>query len=213
MKELGGERRFSPERSGKGVLKNIPAGVSFPSWDELPSEDMRRSAVLVPLFPSGDALRILFLRRSPHLSRHGGEICFPGGMKDADDLSPLHTALRETEEETGIPGEAVEPLLLLSPEYTVVSDVEVFPVLGIVSGVDPERELTLSPSEIIASYSVDIALFPAKPRRKEILFPSFTKGMRENREHAISYPEYDLPDGSVVWGVTARILEKVCCLL
>lgn len=205
MKEPGGERDLSPERSGKCLLKNIPAGVSFPSWSELPSEEMRRSAVLVPLFPSGDALCILFLRRSPHLSRHGGEICFPGGMKEADDLSPLHTALRETEEETGIPGEAVEPLLLLPPEYTVVSSLEVFPVLGIVSGVDPERELILSPSEIAASYSVDIALFPAKPRRKETLSPSFPKGL--------SYPEYDLPDGSVVWGVTARILEKVRCLL
>lgn len=213
MKERGGERCFSPERSGKGLLMNHPVGVSFPSWEELPSGDMRQSAVLVPLFPSGDELRILFLRRSPHLSRHGGEICFPGGMKDADDLSPLHTALRETEEETGISREAVEPLLLLPPEYTVVSNVEVFPVLGIVSGVDPERGLVLSPSEIAASYSVDIALFPAEPRRKEILFPSFTKGMRESREHTVSYPEYDLPDGSVVWGVTARILEKVCRLL
>ncbi len=213
MTEREGERCFSPERSGKGLFKNIPAGASFPSWDELPSEGMRQSAVLVPLFPSGDELRILFLRRSPNLSRHGGEICFPGGMKDADDGSPLHTALRETEEETGISREAVEPLLLLPPEYTVVSNVEVFPVLGIVSGVDPERELALSPSEIAASYSVDISIFPAEPRRKEILFPSFTKGMRENRGHALSYPEYDLPDGTVVWGVTARILEKVCCLL
>ena len=213
MMQRNGEGCFSPGRPGTELLKKIPNNGVFPSWSEIPSEDMRRSAVLVPLFPSGDTLRILFLRRSPQLSRHGGEICFPGGMKDASDETPLQTALRETEEETGIPPGIVKPLLLLPPEYTVVSGVEVFPVLGAVSGIDPERELVLPPSEISAAYVVDIACFPAEPRRTEIRFPSLPKGMRGADGRTVSYPEYDLPDGSVVWGVTARIMEKVRRLL
>jgi 8-oxo-dGTP pyrophosphatase MutT (NUDIX family) len=120
-------------------------------------------------------------------------------MKDDADESPLATALRETEEETGIPPEAVKPLLLLPPEHTVISSVEVFPVLGIVSGIDPNKDLVLPPSEIVAAYTADLAAFPEQPRRKEFL----------NDGRVGTYPEYDLPDGSVVWGVTARILEKV----
>jgi 8-oxo-dGTP pyrophosphatase MutT (NUDIX family) len=183
--------------------ENLPAfgerRVTFPSWSSLPENGMGRSAVLVPLFRSEGAFLILFLRRSPHLTRHGGEICFPGGMRDDSDESPLMTALRETEEETGIPPAAVKPLLLLPSELTVVSSVEVFPVLGIVSGIDPEKDLVLPPSEIAAACTADMAAFPERPRRKEFLIDG----------HVRSYPEYDLPDGSVVWGVTARILEKV----
>ena len=196
------EGALPPYSFGESFLEKISTNRNFPLWKDLSRNAMRQSAVLVPLFLAKGVLRILFLLRSPHLSRHGGEICFPGGMKEASDESPLQTALRETEEETGIPPEAVDPLLLLPPEYTVVSSVEVFPVLGIVSGVDPEKDLVLQPSEIAAAYTVDMALFLAEPRRKLFM----------NQGQEVAYPEYDLPDGSVVWGVTARILEKVRCV-
>ncbi len=191
------------------IIDRIPRNGSFSLWRDITPGDTYQSAVLIPLFPSGDSLLTLFLRRSRRLSRHGGEICFPGGLKEPDDDSPLRTALREAEEETGIPPDSVKPLTVMTPEYTVVSGVEIIPVLGLVCGIDPERELVLSRSEISKAYTVDILEFTLTPRRRTIPLPAHKKSDLED----VSFPEYDLPDGTVIWGVTARILERVRHLL
>src|ERR1043166_9208735 len=59
------------------------------------------AAVLLPIIPRAEP-SVLFTRRTPHLSRHAGQVSFPGGRLHADDPSLVRTALRETEEETGI---------------------------------------------------------------------------------------------------------------
>lgn len=200
MTELPPDRVIRGRPLSEQVFERLSAGASFPLWRNIPAGVDRQSAVLVPLFPLEGSLFTLFLRRSPGLSRHGGEICFPGGMKEATDESPLTTALREAEEETGIAPERITPLAQLQPEYTVVTGVEIFPVLGAVRGVDPRTGLALPSGEIARAYAVDILGFSRTPRRKTFSLPETAR---------VSYPEYDLPDGTVIWGVTARILEKV----
>src|SRR4051812_42098620 len=64
--------------------------------------DFRPAAVLVPIVDRGE-LSLLFTRRTEHLPSHAGQICFPGGRVHADDATLIRTALREMEEEIGLP--------------------------------------------------------------------------------------------------------------
>ena len=64
------------------------------------------AAVLLPIIAHDEAT-VLFTRRTPHLSRHAGQVSFPGGRLHEDDSSLTETALRETQEETGIAPEFV----------------------------------------------------------------------------------------------------------
>lgn len=143
-------------------------------------------------------MNLLFLRRSSLLTHHAGEICFPGGMRDEGDETPLVTALRETEEETAIPPSAVEAIRLLPVEHSVVTSIAVFPVAGIVSGILPETIL-LSVGEIDEFCFAEIDFFPAVPEKERVLLNGVSH----------IYPVYSLENGWRIWGVTARILENV----
>jgi len=175
-------------------------GTGFlPSWEGLETSGKGKSAVLVPFFPAGSGLRLLFLRRSPDLRHHAGEVCFPGGMREPGDVSPLDTALRETEEETAIRAQLVEPLSVLPVEYAVVSGVAVVPVAGIVRGIDPDSDLVLSSGEIEGSVTIAIEDLSPDPVMQTVVI--------DGKKHC--YPEYFLPNGWRIWGVTGRILFRV----
>src|SRR6185436_6123370 len=75
---------------------------------ELGESGLRAAAVLVPLFEGpGGAPHVLLTRRPETLKAHAGQVAFPGGSVDPEDDSSLTTALRETEEELGIPPSVV----------------------------------------------------------------------------------------------------------
>src|SRR5689334_22227052 len=59
------------------------------------------AAVLIPVIARAEPC-LLFTQRTAHLARHAGQVSFPGGRREPGDLSPVETALRETQEETGI---------------------------------------------------------------------------------------------------------------
>ena len=187
----------SPPASAK-LRKIFPPRAFFPPWTSFGGRTGKKSAVLVPFFSSQEDVRILFLRRSSLLAHHAGEICFPGGMREDIDVTPLSTALRETEEETGISSSAVEALRLLPVEHSVVTSIAVFPVAGIVSGV-LEETIILSKGEIDEFRFAQIDCFPAVPEREEVLLDGVPH----------TYPVYSLDNGWRIWGVTARILENV----
>ena len=74
------------------------------------------AAVLVPLYVQDGELHVVFTRRRADLRRHAGEISFPGGRQDDDETDLRLTALREAEEEIGLPADAVELVLRLPPD-------------------------------------------------------------------------------------------------
>lgn len=170
-----------------------------PPWEDGPTRPKWVSAVLVPFLPGKDGPRLLFLRRSDHLRHHAGQICFPGGMREPGDLGPLHTALRETKEETGITLAQVEPLGILAPEHAVVTGTVVIPVVGLVEGVDKVADLTISPDETQGAWIADIRDFSDTPVTKTVMIDGVPH----------EYPEYPLENGWLIWGVTARILRRV----
>jgi 8-oxo-dGTP pyrophosphatase MutT (NUDIX family) len=74
---------------------------------------------------------LLYTARSPHLSTHAGQVSFPGGATDLEDVTPEATALREAEEELGIHPADVRLLGRLSPMVTI-SYYRVTPVVGVI---------------------------------------------------------------------------------
>ena len=99
------------------VLSLVP-GIDPPSLDkeensfgwlsqdtELLPKRVIPAAVLVPLINRGDGVTILLTQRPRHLKSHPGQVSFPGGKKEPCDETAEDTALRETEEEIGLPRE------------------------------------------------------------------------------------------------------------
>lgn len=117
------------------------------------------AAVLVPITRSDEPELVLTLRASG-LSTHGGEVAFPGGRRDPEDPNLIHTALREAEEEIGLPPGLVE---VIGPLSTLVSKhgIQVTPYVGLV----PDYvEYQANDDEIAAVFSVPLAFFREDPR-------------------------------------------------
>ncbi len=90
-----------------------------------------QAAVLVPLFFKRGVPHLLLTKRAAHLRRHRGEIAFPGGRRDPQDLSPAATALREAYEEIGLPAEEVLVIGLLE-SFETNTGFRITPVIGVI---------------------------------------------------------------------------------
>jgi 8-oxo-dGTP pyrophosphatase MutT (NUDIX family) len=93
----------------------------------------RRSAVLISLLEHAGEINVALIRRATTLRWHSGEIAFPGGSFDSSDASLIETALREAEEEVGLPPSEVEVLGLLQPVFTTTSNFLIMPVVAYLS--------------------------------------------------------------------------------
>jgi len=156
----------------------------------------RPAAVLVPIVLHAEAPTVLLTRRTAHLKDHSGQISFPGGRAEPHDPGPEGTALREAEEEIGLPVERVEVLGRLS-EYHTRTDFRVTPVVGLVS---PPFELRLDAREVAEVFEVPLAflLDPANHQRHTREFQG-----RMVPFFAIPYRDY------YIWGATAGMLVNL----
>src|SRR5262249_52147635 len=109
-------------------------------------EGMRvtEAGVLVPIVNRPGGLQLLLTQRTPHLDNHAGQISFPGGRVEESDSSREETALRETEEEIGLPRSAVTVIGQL-PVYDNLSGFRITPVVG---WIEPPFELKPDPFEV-----------------------------------------------------------------
>ena len=151
------------------------------------------AAVLVPLFDYPGEPGIVFTERRHDLRRHAGEISFPGGRRDRADADLLTTALREAEEEIGLPPDAVHVLGALSPTPTVATNFGVYPFVGL---IEPGREWTLSPREVDEVLELRLSDLRAASTRRRLL----------HRGIPFRSVVYDVSEEAVIWGATARIV-------
>src|SRR5712692_4404421 len=100
-----------------------PHGV--PDTREMPA-GTALAAVLVPVLTASPEIRLVFTRRTDTLSRHAGEISFPGGLADPDEVLPS-AALREAEEELGLDPSDVELVGVLPAVHTRVTGILIVP--------------------------------------------------------------------------------------
>ena len=114
---------------------------------------LRESAVLVPVYrdAAGDA-NLVLIRRTNY-GVHGGQLAFPGGKREPADASLQATALRETEEEIGLPSTAIEVLAALPPVHTLTSNFCIAPFLG---RITPPPTWQVQPTEVAEVLSVPI---------------------------------------------------------
>jgi len=164
-------------------------------YQELPLQQMRPASVLIPLFRAGQEDRLLFTRRTDDLEHHAGEISFPGGGWEPDDVDLLATALRETEEEVGIRSADVTVYGRLD-DFVSIHDYRVTPYVG--EFPFPYR-YTANPAEIAEIIELPISLFLEEGVWRQ-----------ENRTHRGQVHPVDFyqVDGYQVWGMTAAILRR-----
>ena len=156
-----------------------------------------RAAVLVPLLraPERDETQVVLTRRRADLRRHAGEISFPGGREDPDDGDLFVTALREAEEEIGLPREAVSLLGELPPTPTFATNYVIHPYVAAISA--PER---WHPSH----GEVDAVL--------ELTLGALARGKTRTRltRRGITFETDAYVVGEhLIWGATARILQHL----
>lgn len=161
------------------------------------------AAVLLPLVMR-DRLHLLLTQRTAHLATHSGQIAFPGGKVDADDVDATATALRETEEETGLMASHVEVLGTL-PQYVTGTQFFITPVVALVR---PDFTLRPNPHEVDEVFEVplDFLMNPLHHRRHALLWNG------EVREW-YSMPYDDGGQERFIWGATAGMLRNFYHLL
>lgn len=153
----------------------------------------RRACVLIPLVQTNGGWSILFSRRSENLAAHSGQIAFPGGaVEEGESLEAA--AVREAEEEVGIPAEHVELIGRLDDLITN-SGFLVAPFVGIIH----ERiDYVLQETEVdeVFEVPVDALLQPSQPEVRYVAFRS-----RQYPAYFYRYEQYE------IWGLTGRILK------
>ena len=154
-----------------------PASLVYP---DLTSEQ-RHAAVLILLAPGSQGPELVFTRRSEALSSHAGQISFPGGTVEAEDPDPIHTALRESEEEIGLKRENVN-------------------ILGTLGSLQQSQGFIPAPAEVVEIFSIplqdllDIGLY----KRDTII----RNGIKREF-YFFEFKEY------YIWGATAAMLRSL----
>lgn len=161
----------------------------------LPAGQNTQAAVLIPLFLKEKKIHVLFTKRTETVRTHKGQIAFPGGARDAEDNDLQYTALRETEEEIGIPGNTVEILAETSPMVTP-TQFHVTPFIGI---VPYPFDWKINPYETESIIEIPLShLLDERHHRKGFR-------MWQDRTYEIHYFDYQ---EHTVWGVTGFIVYE-----
>ena len=154
------------------------------------------AAVLVPVYVGTDGgLHAVFTKRRSDLRRHPGEVSFPGGRQDDDETDLRETALREAEEEIGLPPSAVELVGALQPTPTIATNYAVYPFVGLIepghrwlpSAAEVEEVLEFSLRELRAGFGRRRLVRRGVPFRTDV---------------------YIVGD-HLIWGATARMVSDL----
>ena len=153
------------------------------------------AAVLVPVVDRAEPTLILTLRPET-MRKHPGQISFPGGRIDPGDDGPVAAALREAEEEIGLPPGEVE-IIGLADVYRTITGFEVTPVVGI---VPPDLPLSPHPGEVAAMFEAPLhyLLDPAHQQARSAIWRG-----QERHYYEIDY------EGRRIWGATAAMIVNL----
>ncbi|MGI9097556.1 MAG: NUDIX hydrolase [Solirubrobacteraceae bacterium] len=152
-----------------------------------------KAAVLVALYVDGGDVHAVFTRRRHDLRSHAGEISFPGGRRDEDEDDLRVTALREAEEEIGLPREHVRIVGALTPTPTVATNYAIYPFVGL---IEPGLTWTPSAQEVDQVLELRLTDLRAAHARRRLL----------HRGIPFRSDVYSVGEGLVIWGATARIV-------
>jgi 8-oxo-dGTP pyrophosphatase MutT (NUDIX family) len=159
----------------------------------------RTAAVLVPFIDLPDPLLVL-TRRADHLPNHPGQVSFPGGAAEQDDSTAVQTALREAEEEIGLPPDAAQPIGFLDRMDTV-SDYRVLPVVALVK---PPVCWKLNEREVAEVFTVPASVVLDRRRYETVPY------VRDGQVHTVYVMRWEHKE---IWGITAGMLINLIARL
>ena len=166
-------------------------------------KEAKKSAVMILLFEENKQLNVIFIRRSFYVGLHAGQIAFPGGRFEESDGHVEQTALREIEEEIGIPGNEIEILGRLTDIYVPPSNFLISIFVGFLSGkphYNPDNREVAEIIEIPLADFFDENIID----EKDFLIPSTT--------HTIRAPYYKV--GNIqLWGASAMVMTELIDVL
>jgi 8-oxo-dGTP pyrophosphatase MutT (NUDIX family) len=155
------------------------------------------SAVLVLLFPFQQQIQLCLIRRPSTMKNHAGQIAFPGGKRELEDIDLVQTALREAQEEIGIVRGEVEILGQLSTVYVQISEFLITPVVG---WLNKAPEIAVDSSEVDEVFFISLDDIANQGNRCERVM--------DTRTGRINVPGYEI-DGLFIWGATAMMLAEL----
>lgn len=180
--------------------KMLPPGRRLKSFDyELSS--VKQSSVLVLIFPVNDKLYTCLTKRPSTMKYHPGQISFPGGKVEKEDVSAEMTALREAREEVGIDTSSIEVLGKLSDFYLEISKFSIQPFLA---WSDQKPEFLLNSDEVEELVLFPLSDFIENENILETELQTLTGMLR------VKYFPFN---DKMVWGATAMILSELIEIL
>ncbi|MEM7375226.1 MAG: CoA pyrophosphatase [Bacteroidota bacterium] len=186
-----------------GIDSQMEMAPSVRDRDIIVPDNARLSAVLMLLYPHEGKWYVPFMRRAEDGRVHGGQVSFPGGQKEASDPDFTYTALREAQEELGIPPEMVQVIGPMSTMYIPPSNFLIYPKLGIAAS---RPDFVLDPKEVQEVIEVDITE----------LMDEGIKGMHKVDVfggYIIQAPGYTVNEQHLIWGGTAMMIAELVAIL
>lgn len=163
-------------------------------------EVWRPASVLVPLVRREPGITVLLTQRTEDMPSHAGQIAFPGGRRQAEDVDATATALRETEEEVGLTHDFIEVIGPMD-QYRTGTGYEITPIVGIVA---PGFTIRADPREVADVFEVPLDHF--LDERNHRIDSRVWQG-RERRYYAMPYGE------RYIWGATAGMMKNLHFIL
>ncbi|MCW3070695.1 MAG: hydrolase [Bacteroidetes bacterium] len=160
--------------------------------------DPRKSAVLILLFPQDDTVRTVLIERPVYDGVHSGQVAFPGGKFEPEDVELVNTALRETFEEIGVMSDEVTIIGRLTDLYINPSNFLVSPFVGYMKRI-PEFLPNAREVNKVITISLDLLNDMSIQGIKTITHSSGFK---------LKTPYYEV-EGLTVWGATAMIISEL----
>lgn len=183
-------------REGIHSTPQPPTTMRKPVFTLPPEMRRRNAAVLVPLIAASDGWQVLFTRRTDAVADHKGQVSFPGGAVEAEDLGPAETATREAWEEIGLPRGKTRICGYLDNMLTI-SGFLVTPVIGVIPW---PFEMRLSENEVSRAFTIPLDWLADEKNYRYEFYDDEDPSMSRN----VIY--YELFDGELVWGLTAMIV-------
>lgn len=166
----------------------------------------RAAAVLIPIVDHAAGPTVLLTQRTAHLKEHAGQVAFPGGRTDPGDHDAVYTALREAQEEVGLPGDRVDVIGGL-PHYYTGTGYQIEPVVGV---IEPGFIAQADPAEVDAVFEVPLAFLmdPSHHHRHNVRW-----GTYERSFYSMPWRAEGEEREFFIWGATAAMLRNLYRLL
>jgi 8-oxo-dGTP pyrophosphatase MutT (NUDIX family) len=166
------------------------------NFNNIALNDLKDAAVLIPVVKRSKGLTIILTERALHLRHHPGQISFPGGKYETNDVNLMNTALRETQEEIGISGSQITVIGNLNPITTNSG----FLITPFVAFIEEQHTIEIDTQEVrrILEVPVDYLL-----NSNNFYLQTLFANKQRRATYCIPY------QNNLIWGATAQILKNL----